>query len=63
METLKTTPATSEKITLTPVETAALLGTSRETVYRLLKRGLLKCAPGLRTKLISRVAIDRYLAS
>jgi excisionase family DNA binding protein len=43
-------------------ETANLLGVSYATVNRLLQRGLLKSSLALRTKLISRKEIDRFLA-
>jgi predicted site-specific integrase-resolvase len=43
-------------------ETAASLGISYESAYRLVKRGLLRPNTSLRTKIFSRVEIDRFLA-
>jgi excisionase family DNA binding protein len=42
-------------------ETAAMLGISYMTVYRLLNRGLLKCSSALRRKMISKKEIERFL--
>jgi len=42
-------------------ETAAILGVNYQTVYRLLKRGLLKSSSALRTKLIPKTEIERFL--
>ncbi len=42
-------------------ETATIIGTAPITVRRLLTRGLLKSAPGLRTKLIPRTEIENFL--
>ena|SRR5579859_6141550 len=42
-------------------QTAELLGVGPETVYRLLKRGLLRSSSALRTKVIPRVEIERFL--
>jgi len=43
-------------------ETADLLGVSYATVHRLLRRGLLRSSLAIRTKLISRKEIERFLA-
>jgi excisionase family DNA binding protein len=43
-------------------ETANLLGVSYASVNRLVQRGLLKSSRALRTKLISRKEIERFLA-
>ena len=42
-------------------QTAELLGVGPETVYRLLKRGLLRSSSALRTKVIPKVEIERFL--
>ena len=42
-------------------ETAGILGVNYQTVYRLNKRGLLKSAGGLRTKLFPVTEIERFL--
>ena len=42
-------------------ETAAVLGISYISVHRLLKRGLLKSSSVLRTKLIAKSEIERFL--
>ena len=42
-------------------QTAELLGVGNETVYRLLKRGLLRSSSALRTKVIPRTEIERFL--
>ena len=42
-------------------ETAQILGIDKFTVYRLIKRGKLKSASALRTKLIPKLEIDRFL--
>lgn len=43
-------------------ETADMLGVSYITVYRLIQRGKLKACGSLRTKLIAKTEIDRFLA-
>jgi predicted DNA-binding transcriptional regulator AlpA len=42
-------------------ETAEILGISQNTVYRLLYRGLLKSSLALRSKVIARSEIERFL--
>jgi hypothetical protein len=42
-------------------ETAEIIGVNYQTVYRLNKRGLLKSAGGLRTKLFPLSEIQRFL--
>ena len=42
-------------------ETALILGVSYITVHRLIQRGLLRSSTALRTKLISKSEIDRFL--
>jgi hypothetical protein len=41
--------------------TAEMLGISYQTAYRLVKRGLLKPSDALRSKIISRTEIERFL--
>lgn len=48
-------------LTYSVKETAAILGVSSVTVYRLLQRGTLTALPGLRTKRITRQSLQRYL--
>ena len=45
---------TFEPLTFTVAETAAILGVSPATVYRLITRRILRPVPGLRHKLIHR---------
>lgn len=42
-------------------ETAEILGVSYITVFRLIQRGLIRCSQALRTKLIPRKEIERFL--
>jgi len=42
-------------------QTAELLGVADATVYRLLKRGLLRSSSALRTKIIPKSEIERFL--
>ena len=42
-------------------ESAAILGVSYITAHRLLKRGLLRSSSALRTKIISRDELERFL--
>jgi excisionase family DNA binding protein len=42
-------------------ETAEILGVSYITVHRLLKRGKLRACDALRSKVIPRVEIERFL--
>ena len=48
-------------MSFTVKQTAELLGVGPETVYRLLKRGLLRSSSALRTKVIPKVEIERFL--
>ena len=45
------------KLLFTLEETAHILSVSTKTVRRFLERGLLKCNPALRTKLITRESV------
>jgi hypothetical protein len=49
------------KLAYTPKETAAALGIAPISVYRLLKRGMLKSSSALRHKLIPVAEIQRFL--
>ena len=50
------------RIFLSVEEVAALFGTSRKTVYRLLDRGLLKSSSALRHKMILKASVDEFVA-
>ncbi len=50
-----------DRLAFTINETAAMLGISPVSVYRLLKRGLLRSSTALRHKLIPKTEIDRFL--
>jgi len=59
-----TTAKTSEKLprlAYTMRETAEILGVSYITVHRLLKRGKLRASDAIRSKIIPRAEIDRFL--
>lgn len=49
------------RLAFTMKETAAILGVSYLTVHRLLQRGLLRSSRALRTKIIARSEIERFL--
>jgi excisionase family DNA binding protein len=49
------------KLAYTMEETAQVMGVSYITVHRLLKRGLLRSSTALRSKLIPRAEIERFL--
>jgi hypothetical protein len=49
------------RLAFTMRETAEIIGVDYQTVYRLCKRGLLRSAGGLRTKLFPRAEIERFL--
>jgi predicted site-specific integrase-resolvase len=49
------------KLAYSMKETAEILGVSYITIHRLIKRGLLKSSTALRTKIISRNEIERFL--
>lgn len=50
-----------EPLAYTLKQSAALLNVSYQTAYRLTQRGLLRSSSALRTKLISRAEIERFL--
>jgi hypothetical protein len=50
-----------QRLAFSMKETADILGVSSISVWRLLKRGLLKSSNALRRKIISRVEIERFL--
>lgn len=55
------TPTAPERLAFTIRETAELIGVSYATVHRLLQRGLLKSSQALRTKIIPKREIERFL--
>ena len=50
------------KLAYSPEEAAILIGTCRDTIYRLIKRGLLRSSSALRHKVIPRGEIERFLS-
>ena len=52
---------TLPRLAYKPAEAAYVLGLNQFTIYRLLKRGLLKSSGGLRHKLIPHSELERYL--
>ncbi len=52
---------TLARMGFTVKQTAELLGVGDATVYRLLKRGLLRSSSALRTKVIPKSEIERFL--
>jgi len=58
---LKEAPAILPRMGYSVDETAQMLGINQGTVYRLLQRGLLRSASGLRTKVIPLKEIERFL--
>ena len=51
------------KLAYSPAEAAQVLGVCQETIYRLIKRGLLRSSSALRTKVIPHTEIQRFLAN
>ena len=49
------------RLAYTVEETAKILGISRKSVYRLLNRGLLRSSGSLRSKVIPKTEIERFL--
>jgi excisionase family DNA binding protein len=64
-KTIKLKPASGElpRLAFSMRETADMLGLSYITVHRLVQRGKLKSGGSLRTKLISKAEIERFLTS
>jgi DNA-directed RNA polymerase specialized sigma24 family protein len=69
-ETLKQTAlppnlaqALSYKLAYSPEEVAIILGLCRDSVYRLLRRGLLRSSSALRHKIIPHAELERFLKS
>lgn len=63
---IDTTPNTREiaelpRLAFSLKEAASMLGLSYITCYRLVKRGKLKSSGGLRTMLIARTELERFL--
>lgn len=52
---------TPSRMSFTVKQAAEALGVSNATVYRLLTRGLLRSSSALRTKVIPRTEIERFL--
>ena len=51
------------KLAYTPAEAAEAIGVCQDTIYRLLKRGLLRSSTALRHKLIPHSELERFLKS
>lgn len=49
------------RLAYTLIETAKVLGVSYQTAFRLCQRGKLKSSSALRTKLIAKTEIERFL--
>jgi predicted DNA-binding transcriptional regulator AlpA len=64
MKPLPTSPGQTsiERLAFTTEETATALGIDRTSVWRLVKRGLLRPSKALRTPLFPRSEIQRFLA-
>jgi hypothetical protein len=60
-EQQKETKSAMPRLAYSMEETAGMLGLSYITVWRLLKRGLIKSVPGLRHKVIPATEIQRFL--
>lgn len=60
---LKPVAAPLPRLAFSLHETADMLGLSYITVYRLVQRGKLKATGQLRTKLIAKNEIDRFLSA
>lgn len=54
-------PAVLPKLAYSPDEAATVLGVCRDTVYRLLKRGLIRSSSALRHKVIPHTELERFL--
>lgn len=54
-------PPCSERLAFTISESAALIGVSRISLYRLIARGLIKPSGALRHKLIAKTELQRFL--
>ena len=51
------------KLAYSPEEAAKVIGVCRDTIYRLLKRGVLRSSSALRHKVIPHTEIERFLKS
>jgi hypothetical protein len=51
-----------ERLTFTKKETQAVTGLSATSLWRLEVRGLLKPIPGIRHKIYSRAAVEKFVA-
>jgi excisionase family DNA binding protein len=56
-------PDAKERLTYSVEEAATILGLSKPTIYRLLVRNILRALPGLRTKRITHLSVEKYIAS
>ena len=54
-------PGEATRLAYSMKETAKILGISYFTVHRLIQRGLLQSSSALRTKIIARAEIERFL--
>jgi hypothetical protein len=61
LEKINPVPSPIPRLAFTLRETSQILGVSYITAFRLVQRGLLKSSTALRTKLISRIELDRFL--
>jgi len=53
--------APNQKLAYSMIEAAEAVGVCYITMHRLVKSGRIKCVPGLRTKIIPRSEIERFL--
>ncbi len=58
-----TRPELSYKLAFTMHEAAEMIGVSYMSMHRLLQRGLIKSSSALRTKVIPRSELERFLSS
>lgn len=62
MVKINETTAAVERLVYTPAEASQALGVCRETLYRLIRAGRLRKIQGIRTSLIPRTELNRFLA-
>ena len=63
VENIRGDSASLPKLAYSMRETASIIGVNYQTVYRLHKRGLLRSAGALRTKLFPLAEIQRFLTT
>jgi hypothetical protein len=56
-------PGSLPRLAYSMADAATILGVSYTTIHRLVQRGLLRCSLALRTKLIPKTEIERFLKS